>query len=620
MRIPRFGLGPVFGLECQTVPRRWQVYAGRVVFVGLLFAGLYFLWENVGTRTLTLADLHQFNSAFVNGVVVIQLLIVMLVAPAVTAGSICVDKARGTLHHVFVTDLSNRELILGKLGGRLLSVLALMACGMPVLALGGLLGGLDYGWIVRAYAITAGVAVLACTMAMFFSIWVRKPHQALLPVYAIFGLWVGFGFFDRLANANYPFMITPQRYEFLWWVNLTNPILASLTTFDDADPTRWVLPVAYLAATLGVSAVLTTIAIARVRKVVIGQSNRGVKRQKAGPLARILDYIPGPSLDGNPILWREWHRKRPTKWAGRFWTLYVFVSFCASGFVLFLFFSDPMSHHAGELAAFVNGVEVAVGLFLLTISATSSLAEERDRGSLDVIMTTPLSTPAILWGKWCGTFAMVPRLAILPLWVSSGLALVSGNYCATLALLGLILAYSAFISSLGLALAIWVPRLGRAIATGICVIMLMMVTLGMTHGYLMQGSFSSPLTYRRAIAQYDYSSGAYTVPDWDWLLLGNPYVGISETTRWSTLDAHRRRTYAGYTVYRTDINEGYGWVLVWMAVLGGVAVWLMMASISSFDRILGRMTTDIRLNSPRRVDPQLAAFPKPNSACAIRNV
>ncbi len=68
---------------------------------------------------------------------------VMLAAPAATAGAICLDKARGTLLHTLVTDLSDAEIVLGKLAARLVPVLGLVACSLPVLALGLLLGGID---------------------------------------------------------------------------------------------------------------------------------------------------------------------------------------------------------------------------------------------------------------------------------------------------------------------------------------------------------------------------------------------------------------------------------------------------------------------------------------------
>ena len=46
-----------------------------------------------------------------------QLTLVLLAAPAATAGAICVDRRRGTLMHMLMTDLSAGEIVLGKLAG-----------------------------------------------------------------------------------------------------------------------------------------------------------------------------------------------------------------------------------------------------------------------------------------------------------------------------------------------------------------------------------------------------------------------------------------------------------------------------------------------------------------------
>src|SRR4029079_7528673 len=62
----------------------------------------------------------------------------------------------------------------------------------------------------------------------------------------------------------------------------------------------------------------------------------------------------------------------------------------------------------------LNGFQVATGLLLLSATSSTSMAEERMRGSLDVLLTTPLSTREIVTGKWWGTFRLVPPLALIP--------------------------------------------------------------------------------------------------------------------------------------------------------------------------------------------------------------
>jgi hypothetical protein len=98
----RLGLGPVFAYEWLTMTRRWQVYAVRSLFVGALLAGVGVVWwGEIAGRTLstTSAQAEAGQSIFA-AVVGTQLALVLLVAPAATAGAVCLDKARGALTHL----------------------------------------------------------------------------------------------------------------------------------------------------------------------------------------------------------------------------------------------------------------------------------------------------------------------------------------------------------------------------------------------------------------------------------------------------------------------------------------------------------------------------------------
>ena len=116
----------------------------------------------------------------------VELALVMLAAPAATAGAICLDRARGTLAHMLMTDLSDPEIVLGKLAARLLPVLGLVACTWPVMAISSLLGGIDPIALTLAFAIIVAVAVLGCTMALALSVWARKSHEVILATYTVF--------------------------------------------------------------------------------------------------------------------------------------------------------------------------------------------------------------------------------------------------------------------------------------------------------------------------------------------------------------------------------------------------------------------------------------------------
>ncbi len=134
----RVGPGPVFIYESLIFARRRQLYAGRVLFVLAMLAGLWISWWNnvdtpgpgqpLGSRPGTLEALARAGVSFFYALAGIQLSMVLLVAPAATAGALCQDRARGILAQMATTDLSDSEIVLGKLFSRLAPILALLAC------------------------------------------------------------------------------------------------------------------------------------------------------------------------------------------------------------------------------------------------------------------------------------------------------------------------------------------------------------------------------------------------------------------------------------------------------------------------------------------------------------
>ena len=193
----RWGLGPVFAFENLVNARRRQVYEGRALFVLLVLIGLIVVWFNnensnfkSGSRASTYQQLAKLGEWFFYTMAGIQISLVMLVAPAATAGSICIDRARGTLVHMLMTDLSDVEIVVGKLGARLAPVIGIIMCGVPVAALTALLGGIEFGGIAGLFGVSLALAVLGCTLAIAISVWATKTHDVLIALYVIEGLWL----------------------------------------------------------------------------------------------------------------------------------------------------------------------------------------------------------------------------------------------------------------------------------------------------------------------------------------------------------------------------------------------------------------------------------------------
>ncbi len=191
-----WGMGPVFAFESLLNARRWQVYAGRSCFVSVLLVGMVIVWfgESNGpvpvTVNPTFQQMAKIGQGFFYALAGVQISLVLLAAPAASAGAICMDRARGTLLHVMVTDLSDVEIVLGKLGSRLAPVFGMIACGVPVAALAALLGGIDFGALAGLFVVSLALATLGCALAMAISVRATKTHEVLMAVYILVGLWL----------------------------------------------------------------------------------------------------------------------------------------------------------------------------------------------------------------------------------------------------------------------------------------------------------------------------------------------------------------------------------------------------------------------------------------------
>jgi ABC-type transport system involved in multi-copper enzyme maturation permease subunit len=187
----RVGLGPVFAFEWLMTARWWQTYAMRSTTV-LLLGAMSIAWlESPAGRTatgeLSIVQQAEVSRAFFGATAMILLGLVGLAAPAAAAGSICQDKARGNLTLLFATDLSDAEIVLGKLAARLVPVLGLILCATPVLSIATLFGGIDPVGLVGALLVVLACAVFGCTLALTLSVWGRKTHEVLMATY-VFGI------------------------------------------------------------------------------------------------------------------------------------------------------------------------------------------------------------------------------------------------------------------------------------------------------------------------------------------------------------------------------------------------------------------------------------------------
>ena len=274
----RSGLGPIFEYEWLTTTRKWQLYALRALFVMAILVGMIVVWNNANrfaspTQTVSLQTLAKYGESLYEAVVSIELTLVLLAAPAATAGAICLDKARGTLDHMLATDLSNAEIVLGKIGVRLVPVLGLIACVLPLTALTSLLGGIDPLALFGSFMTSIASAALGCSLGVTLSVWGRKTHEVLMTTYLVLVLWlisplILLVVMDFLGLASLP-TVAPTLWK---WIECSNPYYLAFAPYSDPGKVGPTTYFAFLVICLAFSTFLLTMATLRIRGVALRQA------------------------------------------------------------------------------------------------------------------------------------------------------------------------------------------------------------------------------------------------------------------------------------------------------------------------------------------------------------
>ena len=253
----------------------------RTGFLLLLLTSLLVVWNStmpMGT-TSPIRMMAMLGQWFYVAVVGMQLSLVLLAAPAATAGAICLDRARGTLTHMLVTELSNSEIVLGKLAARVIPVLGLVACTFPLMEILALVGGLDPNALLGAFVVTIGIAILGCSLAFLFSLWVGKTHEALLCTYGVWAVWL---FWARSCRFTEPLC----RGRSLTPAACRQPFLAGLRPYLNPVMVDWEDYAWFLAATSGISVLLAGVAVLRHRRMVTREAVGAGRRVRSGSGSR----------------------------------------------------------------------------------------------------------------------------------------------------------------------------------------------------------------------------------------------------------------------------------------------------------------------------------------------
>lgn len=433
-------LGPIFNREFLIGPRRIRHYFTRIVFLFVLWALTMTVWQAAfgWGRATTLGDVAYFGTLVFRVMTALLLLVVPFFSALFAASAITTEKDRRTFVLLLMTDLTNREIVVGKLLGSLLEIFTLIGLAMPVLALTILLGGVDARQVFLMFLILSGTGLAAGSLGLLVAMWREKTFQTLaltvlfLVLYLILVEALGLLAFRQaagivsgsLAGSDWASVIAD------WQVRLS-PYRAWQSVVEPESDSSLNSGLAYqfVGVMLLWAVVLNLIGIRKLR--VWNPSGEPIVQREA-PLdeadpekdiasspekRRNIHAAPGPvrEVGPNPILWRE----IATRAYGRR-PLLIKAAFLLIFALIFLWVYSELPRGPGarldRLFPIWGLVPVTVlSLLLINAQGVTSVTSERDLKSLELLLVTDITPPEFVLGKLAGIAWNTKELSIPPL-------------------------------------------------------------------------------------------------------------------------------------------------------------------------------------------------------------
>ena len=419
-------VGPIFEREVLTTPRRLSHYIMRAGFVAGLLILFYSLRQaTIGFQDVVFAgDVASFSALVFRVFALLQLTLSLFFATLFAASVVAQEKDRKTLILLLMTDLRNYELALGKLLASLLNVGVLLAASWPVFALLRLLGGVTWQQILWSQAIVCAATLAAGAWGSLVAFWREKTFQTI--AISVLGVAVfllaahGLGVVLGGAAA----VLSP--YDGL--LQVLNPL--SVDRPGVLQVSAWPTVLAMLVLAAGLSQ-FTVVMLRRwnpskeVYQGVLEATVPGSAEDAAAEEARIPSTVVAGAqrkhrqVWNQPVIWREMR----TRAYGRrmIWIKLCYVLLAV--LVAAVSWARPESGVGGGglVLGMVSAPAFAVlgigilSLLLSNAQAVTSITNERDGRTLEILLVTDLRPWEFMFGKIGGAVWNAREMLLLPL-------------------------------------------------------------------------------------------------------------------------------------------------------------------------------------------------------------
>ncbi|MCS6923519.1 MAG: ABC transporter permease, partial [Fimbriimonadales bacterium] len=184
---------PVIGRELRVRVRVGKAYLLQAAYLAFMILIVAFAYEWVVGDPVNLRNPFEMQTALVRFYRVVTgtlIALIVLIAPALTANAITLERERKTMDLLLATPLTARHLLTGKLVASFAFIVLLLALTLPVSAVSVLLGGISFADLLKAYLIIASSALVLCGIALFTSAYARNSTLAVLWSYVRVGAFL----------------------------------------------------------------------------------------------------------------------------------------------------------------------------------------------------------------------------------------------------------------------------------------------------------------------------------------------------------------------------------------------------------------------------------------------
>lgn len=407
--------GPLFSREALTAPRQPKHFLIRAGYIAALVVIMYTAGQATFERRIIqdVGDLSRFGEFIANIFAFVQLTLVTAAALLFSAGSVSQEKDRGTLILLLMTDLRDRELVYGKLLASLLTVLTLIGISLPVFAFLLVLGGITLEQILWIEAICLASAFAAGSWSILVAYWREKTFQTL--AISVLGAAIFVGTVEALSLL---LGAETSLGRFFGWLDPYRSMAAVLDPLA-AQPLARVPQVSAAGPTLALGGLGLLLSLWTVLRVRVWNPSRNIfiaaaetpAEGEAKPAAAVR---PPRKIWDTPVLWRE----ICTRAYGRK-MIFIKLAYCLLAAALWWSFARPGLEEGLVLGIISrNGFAfVAVSLLsllLVNAQAVTSLTNERDAQTLELLLVTEISAKEFIFGKLGGILYNTKEAILVP--------------------------------------------------------------------------------------------------------------------------------------------------------------------------------------------------------------